>query len=183
MNLSLRQRVLATCVLAAGAAASVATSMVAEPFQRWSLSEVADLPPITVDESNPRYGFLVQVGFDGAMTRPSGNLSLSLDALLDPTLGGTASIHVEMVERGTDAVGSIDFIQDPSTSAAPGLGMPAWRLDCRQGCANEFEVWIERTDGNPALISGLFDVDLIETDGDSDVPPAGATLTLEVTPL
>lgn len=184
MILSRRQRLLGALVLAAGAAASIATSQVA-----WNLEDSAPLDPVILDESLPSVAYAVHVEYTGTVANPEGNISLALTVEKEPAMVGTPSLHVTITDDATQQiVGEQDWVYDPSVTdpQGPWLSATAW-IGCTAGCSQDFTVVIERTDPitdapwPQARISGTFDAYLAEYGNGNE--PEGVSMGLEVTPL
>jgi len=184
MILTRRQRLLGTLVLAAGAAASIATSQVS-----WDLTEYRELEPVLLDETTPAVGYAVHVEYTGDIGLPEGNISLTLSVEKEPANPATASLHASIVDDATgELVGEQDFVYDTTAPGPQGLWVSAdaWS-GCTDGCSRDFTIWVERTDvvdGSDwaqVQLTGGIEAYLVEY-GEGE-PPGGASLTLEVTPL
>ncbi len=174
-----RQRVLAMFVLAAGAAASLATSQVDD-----GLTETHDLAPQSLDDITTVVGYQIHTEIRGSFSQPVGGLTVNLSISLAPGITPDTSLRVQLLDGNSvildDQTVSVDSGATVSTfvSAEP-FG------DCDGLCERDFVVWIERGDSPgpdyPYVTpDSSVTVDIDEGDGDL---PSDATLDVSVTIL
>ncbi len=182
--------ILPRVVLAAAAAASIATSQL-----WWTLEEMALLEPVALEDRAPTSAYAIQATVEtpyrgcadsnGEMT-VCGDLQVSFDlSVRDVTGVLSAQVEVELRSLTNDSEGvSQLFTVGPGAPTTGHLSVSAWS-ECASGsCTEDFTLTLRRrpASGDPVVeVTGSVRA---RTQGpESSEPPAGARIALDVTNL